>query len=71
MSAAVHQMPCIRCGPAGKPAPAGSPLSDGHKHARALRAVAKAVLKNMWREARAFHPELSAASTVARTRGAA
>lgn len=29
-----------------------SPLSDGHKHARALRAVAKAVLRDLWREAR-------------------
>lgn len=29
-----------------------SPLSDGHKHARALRLVAKAVLRDLWIEAR-------------------
>ena len=52
---AVHQVPCVRCGPSGKPAPAGTALSDGHKHARALRAVAKAVLKDLWREARRLH----------------
>jgi hypothetical protein len=49
---AVHPAPCQRCGPAGKPAVVGSPLSDGHKHARALRLVAKAVLKDLWIEAR-------------------
>lgn len=49
---AVHQQPCVRCGPKGRPAPAGSPLNDGHKHARALRAVAKAFLLDLWREAR-------------------
>lgn len=48
---AVHNHPCPRCGPIGKPAPAGSPLSDAHKHARALRLVAKAILKDLWREA--------------------
>ncbi len=52
---AIHAGPCIRCGPAGKPAPAGSALSDGHKHARALRAVAKEVLRDLWRESRALH----------------
>jgi hypothetical protein len=52
---AVHPAPCIRCGPAGKPAPEGSALSDGHKHARALRAVAKEVLRDLWREARSLH----------------
>jgi hypothetical protein len=54
---AVHQVPCIRCGPSGKPAGAGSALSDGHKHARALRAVAKEVLKDLWREAKRLHEE--------------
>jgi hypothetical protein len=54
---AVHQASCIRCGPSGKPADEGSPLSDGHKHARALRAVAKAVLKDLWREAKRLHEE--------------
>lgn len=56
---AVHAAECIRCGPAGKPALPGSPLSDGHKHARALRAIAKEVLKDLWREARRIHAEQS------------
>lgn len=56
---AVHAAECIRCGPKGKPAPVGSPLSDGHKHARALRAVAKEILKDLWREARRIHEETS------------
>lgn len=49
---AVHETPCARCGPSGKPAAPGTPLSDGHKHARALRAVAKEILRDLWREAR-------------------
>jgi hypothetical protein len=49
---AVHAEDCKRCGPSGNPALAGSPLSDGHKHARALRAVAKEFLKDLWIEAR-------------------
>ncbi|OHV42267.1 hypothetical protein BBK14_11355 [Parafrankia soli] len=52
---ALHPAPCIRCGPAGKPAAAGSPLSDGHKHARALRLVAKAILRDLWAAARDLH----------------
>jgi hypothetical protein len=52
---AVHPAPCVRCGPAGKPAQVGSPLSDGHKHARALRIVSKEILKDLWRAARALH----------------
>jgi hypothetical protein len=47
---AVHEEPCVRCGPSGKPAPAGSPLSDGHKHARALRKVQKTMLKDLFNE---------------------
>lgn len=54
-AAATHQSECKRCGPAGKPAQPGTVLSDGHKHARALRLVAKAVLKDLWREARRLH----------------
>lgn len=50
---ATHASDCVRCGPSGSPAPVGSPLSDGHKHARALRAVSKAILKDLWTEARA------------------
>jgi hypothetical protein len=49
---AVHRFPCVRCGPSGSPAPVGSPLNDGHKHARALRLVAKAVLRDLWVEAK-------------------
>lgn len=49
---ATHQHPCPRCGPSGKPAAPGSPLSAGHQHARALRLVAKAILRDLWIEAR-------------------
>jgi hypothetical protein len=52
---AVHAAECVRCGPKSRPALPGSDLSDGHKHARALRAVAKEVLKDLWREARDIH----------------
>lgn len=55
---AVHDKePCIQCGTKGKPAPVGSDLRDGHKHRRALRAVAKAILKDLWIEARRLHDE--------------
>lgn len=53
---AVHAHECKRCGPSGKPAQPGSPLSDGHKHARAMRLVAKEVLKDLWIEARRISP---------------
>ena len=52
---AVHPADCVRCGPSGKPALAGTPLSLGHQHARALRVVAKAILRDLWVEARAVH----------------
>jgi len=52
---AVHPAQCVRCGPAGSPALAGSKLSDAHKLARALRAVSKAIVKDLWREARRLH----------------
>lgn len=45
---AVHQSSCAQCGPAGHPALPGSPLSDGHKHARALRKVGKDFLRDLW-----------------------
>lgn len=51
----VHASECKRCGPSGKPAQEGSPLSDGHKHARALRLVAKTFLRDLWEEARRVH----------------
>lgn len=52
---AVHDKPCVRCGPAGKPAAAGSPLGLGHQHARGLRAVQKELLRGLWLEARRLH----------------
>ena len=45
---AKHESDCKRCGPSGKPALAGSDLSDGHKHARAMRLTAKVMLKDLW-----------------------
>jgi hypothetical protein len=48
----VHQVACVRCGPSGKPALAGSPLSKGHQHAAALRKVGKEILRDLWIAAR-------------------
>lgn len=53
--AATHATACVRCGPAGKPALAGTPLGGGHAEGRALRAVSKQVLKELWRESRRLH----------------
>ena len=44
-----HTFECVRCGPSGKPALVGSPLSLGHAHARAIRSVMKEVTRDMWR----------------------
>lgn len=52
---AIHHAECARCGPKGRPASPGTPLSAGHQHARALRAVAKTILRDLWREARDIH----------------
>jgi len=52
-----HSGECVRCGPSGKPAQPGTPWSDGHRHADALRIVSKEVLKDLWREARRIHEE--------------
>lgn len=54
---AVHAQDCRRCGPKGKPALAGSPLADGHKHARAVRIVAKTILRELWEESRHLHKD--------------
>lgn len=54
---AVHLTPCVRCGPKNKPAEIGTPISAGHQHARALRLVAKKVLKDLWAESRRLHEE--------------
>lgn len=51
----LHASPCVRCGPKGKPALAGSPWSDGHRHADALRIQSKELLKGLWREAKRIH----------------
>jgi hypothetical protein len=44
----LHARPCKRCGPAGHPAEAGSPWSDAHRHADALRIVGKRFLIDLW-----------------------
>lgn len=51
----IHPTDCVRCGPAGKPALAGTPLSLGHQHARALRRISKEILRDLWLEARMIH----------------
>jgi hypothetical protein len=56
---AVHEYECIRCGPKGFPKQPGTPLSDGHKHGRAMRAVAKEVLLDLWKEGRRLHTGIS------------
>jgi hypothetical protein len=53
----LHSSPCVRCGPKGKPALPGSPWSDGHRHADALRIQSKELLKGLWREAKRLHEE--------------
>jgi hypothetical protein len=54
-----HAVNCVRCGPAGKPALPGSPLSLAHQHARALRIVGKTILRDLWVTARDIHVELA------------
>lgn len=51
----VHAVACVRCGPSGKPAQPGTPWSDAHRHADALRIVSKELLKELWRAARDIH----------------
>lgn len=43
-----HTVPCVRCGPSGKPAQEGTPWAKGHQHAHALRVVGKEILRDMW-----------------------
>jgi hypothetical protein len=50
-AARLHAAPCVRCGPAGLPAPVGSPWSAGHQHADALRLVGKEILRDLWQVA--------------------
>lgn len=54
---ALHAYPCAQCGIKGKPAIPGTPLRPGHQHARALRAISKEVLKDLWIESRRIHHE--------------
>lgn len=65
----VHEFECVRCGPSGKPAQIGSPLSAGHIHARALRGVAKEVLKDLWLESRRQHEATIVAAQAAKVDG--
>jgi hypothetical protein len=51
----IHSTECVRCGPKGKPAQVGSPRSDGHNHAMAIRITAKEILKDLWIAARDLH----------------
>jgi len=53
----LHVAPCVRCGPSGRPAQDGSPWSDAHRHADALRVTGKAMLKGLWLEARRIHED--------------
>ncbi|BCT75619.1 hypothetical protein SCMU_14610 [Sinomonas cyclohexanicum] len=61
----VHAEACVRCGPSGHPAPAGSPWKDSHRHADALRIVGKEILKDLWVAARAIHEAGGAQTTKA------
>lgn len=51
----LHAVPCVRCGPSGKPALPGTEWSAGHRHADALRITAKEILKGLWIESRRIH----------------
>lgn len=44
----VHADKCVRCGPAGQPALAGSPWSLKHQHEAAKRKAVKTFLKDLW-----------------------
>jgi len=52
---AVHAEECKRCGPKGKPAQPGTPLSAAHQHARAIRLIAKQILRDLWTAAKTIH----------------
>lgn len=50
---AVHGVACARCTPKGAPpAEPGTPLKPAHLHGRGMRAMAKEVLRQVFREAR-------------------
>jgi len=53
---ATHAVECVRCTGVGKPpAPVGSPLKPAHIQSRALRKVAKEVLKDMYLASKEVH----------------
>lgn len=54
---AVHLYRCPQCVHGGKASEPGTPLKKGHQQARALRAVAKTVLQDLWIEARGYYAE--------------
>lgn len=51
----VHATACVRCGPSGKPAQPGTPWSDAHRHADALRITGKEILRDLWAESKRLH----------------
>lgn len=53
----LHATDCVRCGPSGHPAVIGTPWSDGHGHADALRVVGKEILRDLWTESKRLHGE--------------
>lgn len=55
----LHATDCVRCGPSGHPALAGTPWKDSHRHADALRIVGKHILKDLWTAARELHEQTS------------
>jgi hypothetical protein len=50
----IHRVPCPQCDGKGATAD-GTPWRDGHRHADALRIVAKAILRDLWLAARDIH----------------
>lgn len=60
---AIHAVECKRCGPKGHPAQPGSPLSAAHQHARAIRLIAKAILRDLWTEAKRLHTQIELGET--------
>lgn len=58
----LHAVECVRCGPSGHPAKAGSPWSGAHQQADALRILSKEVLRDLWLLAREHHTGIPAAS---------
>lgn len=53
-AAATHVAPCAGC-----KAKVGEPLTLGHQHSRAMRAMSKAILKDLWIASRELHGKVS------------